>query len=183
MPIEALKDVSNRISKYCAWFQEISGNLPSRNSDCKFNITSGTKMIELLEQGPILNKEDYKKAIANLKEIETWTENLLSDTTNLTNFQMQFLIWFKQNSLILENYTEYLRVLGYIYKENGKNIADFRLLIEQKISEEHKHIRPLAQNEDERKKNTKLSLLCLNAGIIFQEINQLCSSLVLTSGK
>lgn len=74
------------------------------------------------------------------------------------------------------------RIVGYIFRANQQNVADFRLLIEKKIVKQRKK-HGYGNIKEEEEKNTSLSLICLNAGIVFRDIKRNVSSIILASGK
>ena len=76
--------------------------------------------------------------------------------------------------------------MTYLFADAGKYVSDFRLLIEQalpnKSKSKSKFYSKFSSATNQEPANVELSILCLNAAIVFEDIKSTCSSIILTSG-
>lgn len=165
------------------WFMTTVSSLMSHRDDSLFRVEKKQRMMELIEQGPFDSYDDFKIMMTNLEEIDSW-ENVMmkEDAANhlprrISRLYRQFLGAGKVLGLL----KEYARSCGFLYEENGRNVADFAIVFETKKSFGKKKTK-LQDAQYEKEKNTSLRLICLNAALVFNEIKRKCSSIVLTSG-
>lgn len=167
-----------------SWFMTTVSSLMNHRDDSMFRVEKKQRMMELIEQGPFDSYDDFKVMMTNLEEIGSWESAMMKADAanqlprNLSGLYRKFLGASKVLSLL----KEYARSCGFLYEENGRNIADFAIVFETKKAFGKKKTK-LQDAQFEREKNTSLRLICLNAALVFNEIKRKCSSIVLTSGR
>ena len=179
----SLNYVKKRLMSILEWFLSIQTTLSNHKSDSFFTLEYGSGMLLLIKQGLFRDANDLNEVVLHCDEIDEWASKLVNPSGSSKHIKLQRLLFrlYIRGCGGLKTLQNMCRIVGYILRANGQNVADFRLLIEKKIVKQKKH--GYGSIKEEEEKNTSLSLICLNAGIVFRDIKRDVSSLILTSGK
>ena len=139
----------------------------------------------MIQQWICKDGEEMEELQTHVSEIMVWNEELIQeDMANERRGKVSKVIARHENGLmVLDVIRSITDVLEYLYMMNERYVADFRLLIEKKIHPKGHQHRGYQEIKEEGEKNTVFSLICLNAGIVFNQIKSKVSSLILASGK
>lgn len=146
-------------------------------------MSSGQVMMDALEAGCVKDARDLSKALINLHEILQWSRNLGSQgKESMKKSVIRFFKHFRLScSTLLHVFEELLSVMAWLYQENGQNVSDFRLIVQQTLPASKKQ--RARMTAEDIAMNTNVRIICLNAGFIFDPIKEDCSSIILASGK
>ena len=148
-------------------------------------------MMDLLRSGFFDNQYDLEIISKNMDLIDNWKKEIdqMTDGDNIGDKEKNFIQHSLTSMRILSILRNIARVMTYLFAEEGIYVSDFRLLIEQALPTKSKskskfYSKSLAstQPNNQEPANTELSILCLNAAIVFKDIKTACSSIILTSG-
>ena len=180
----SLNYLKKRLMGILEWFLSIQATLSNHNNDSFFTLEYGSGMLLLIQQGLFQDESDLNEVVLHCSEIDEWAAKLvnISGTSKQVKMQRQLFRMYVRGCGGLKTLQNLCRIVGYIFRSNHQNVADFRLLIEKKIvKQRRKHGYGSIKEEEER--NTFLSLICLNAGIVFRDIKRDVSSIILASGR
>ena len=174
VPLGALMDLEQRLKQTVEWIESEVATLHEVINGQREKCLSGQNMIDSLLHGCIANDLDLKVAMTNLNELESWSKDIVkelnSDSSNKDLFQfIKFFMGSCQNGIHIMS--EFLSVLVWVLGNNRQNVADFRLIVQQTLpSSHHKRKRQKLDQEDNQ---TIVSIKCLNAAFIFNDIKDL----------
>lgn len=180
-PTASFHFLRDRLSRTQEWLYGMVASLPNHTEDSQFALEYGARMLSLLQQGLFSDDEDIKQVKMHYAEVQEWAGSLLEKATEREMKSARKLhALFVKHCGVLELLDEMMRVVEYVFEQNHKNVADFRVLIEKKRV---KKPQGFGKAKEEEEKNTTFSILCLNAGIVFNTIKRKASSIILTSGR
>ena len=185
VPFPSLRYVKHRASSILQWMYTACGSLQNHREDRHFTLEYGQRMIAMIQQWICKDGEEMEELQTHVSEIMVWNEELIQeDMANERRGKVSKVIARHENGLmVLDVIRSITDVLEYLYMMNERYVADFRLLIEKKIHPKGHQHRGYQEIKEEGEKNTVFSLICLNAGIVFNQIKSKVSSLILASGK
>ena len=138
-------------------------------------------MLETIHHCGVQDEDDWKVAMTNVNEIIEWSNSISDELEQVQDRSLLEVVRHTRQSClpVIRIFQEFYSVLSWLYQKNGQNVSDFRLLVEQHIPETRHRYKPKIEDIE---KNTNISIICLNAGFIFNDIKKTCSSIILTSG-
>lgn len=136
--------------------------------------------MELLKSGFFADSDDLDHIVSNMDIVTSWLNEMdrIESAGNLTDNDLEVVQRCNGTMKSLVHLQKAAHCFSYIFEDAGKNVADFRLLIEQELPQkDHSKLQKAVVVP-----TTTLNLLCLNASIVFKEIKTQCSSIILASG-
>lgn len=146
------------------------------------SMCSGEAMMDALQAGCVRDARDLSRALINLNEVLQWSKNLGSQAKeSMKKSVFRFYKHFRLScSTLLHVFEELFSVMAWLYQENGQNVSDFRLIVQQTLPTSRKQRAHMTA--EDIAVNTSVRIICLNAGFIFDPIKEDCSSIILASG-
>ena len=180
----SLNYVKRRLTSILEWFLSIQATLSSHSNDSFFTLEYGSGMLLMIQQGLFQDESDINEVVLHCSEIDEWASKLVNPSGSSKKNTLQRILFgmYVRGCGGVKTLQNLCRIVGYIFRANQQNVADFRLLIEKKIVKQRKK-HGYGNIKEEEEKNTSLSLICLNAGIVFRDIKRNVSSIILASGK
>ena len=180
----SLNFVKKRLMSILEWFFSITRTLSNHNDESHFTLEYGSGMLLLIQQGLFKDENELNEVVLHCSEIDEWASKLVNTSGNSKQIKRQHRLFgmYIRSCGGLKILQDMCRIVGYIFRSNHQNVADFRLLIEKKILKQRRKS-GYGSVKEEEEKNTFLSLICLNAGIVFRDIKRDVSSIILTSGR
>lgn len=188
IPFDAYSIVFARVQHINEWLQLISSTLNSHSGDSLFRLEAGESMMNLLKSGFFQNKDDLNIISNNMDLIDSWKKEIdqMTDEDNIGDKERNFIRHCLTSMSVLGILRNLARVMTYLFTDMGTYVSDFRLLIEQalpaKSKSKSRFYAKSASPSHAEPANIELSILCLNAAIVFEDIKSACSSIILTSG-
>ena len=180
-PLPSFLVLRDRLARIQEWLYGMAASLPNHTEDSQFALEYGARMLSLLQRGLFNDNSDMEQVKMHYAEVQEWAGGLLENATEREMKRCRKLhALFVKHCGVLELLDELIRVVEYVFEKNHKNVADFRVLIEKKRVKKQQGF---GQVKEEEEKNTIFSILCLNAGIVFNAIKEKASSIILTSGR
>ena len=132
-PTASFHFLRDRLSRTQEWLYGMVASLPNHTEDSQFALEYGARMLSLLQQGLFSDDEDIKQVKMHYAEVQEWAGSLLEKATEREMKSARKLhALFVKHCGVLELLDEMMRVVEYVFEQNHKNVADFRVLIEKK---------------------------------------------------
>lgn len=166
----------------------MSSTLNSHSGDSLYRLESGESMMNVLKSGFFQNPFDLDIINKNIDLVDAWKKEIdqMTDQDELGDKERNFIRHCLASMSVLSVLRNLARVMTYLFADAGKYVSDFRLLIEQalpnKSKSKSKFYSKFSSSANQEPANVELSILCLNAAIVFEDIKSTCSSIILTSG-
>ncbi|KAG2244313.1 hypothetical protein Bca52824_093840 [Brassica carinata] len=156
--------VSDVIDRLISWIGSKTDSLAKRDHQHYFSSWTGDKALRELEESNITRKgfADLSKCF---EEVSQFFYVIFPHAFFYTKVQCDSL-WYNYDA-------ELLVTLGYFFSKDGSHILDYELGLQRFIK---------GGDSSEGKWTHTLSLWCMNPSVVFKDIVDLSSSIILTSG-